>query len=81
MEYVSANPTGPLTIGHARNAVLGDVIANLLDATGHDVTREFYLNDAGNQVDVLARAAPIYDIARPLVSRSLFLKDAILAPI
>lgn len=56
VEYVSANPTGPLTIGHARNAVLGDVIANLLDATGHDVTREFYLNDAGNQVDVLARS-------------------------
>ena len=56
VEYVSANPTGPLTIGHARNAVLGDVIANLLDATGHDVTREFYLNDAGNQVDVLGRS-------------------------
>ena len=57
VEYVSANPTGPLTIGHARNAVLGDVIANLLEATGHKVIREFYLNDAGNQVDVLARSA------------------------
>ena len=56
VEYISANPTGPLTIAHARNAVLGEVIANLLEATGHEVTREFYLNDAGNQVDVMARS-------------------------
>ncbi|MEL7361575.1 MAG: arginine--tRNA ligase, partial [Bacteroidota bacterium] len=50
VEYVSANPTGPLTVGHGRNAVLGDTIANLLDWTGYDVTREYYFNDAGRQM-------------------------------
>jgi len=53
VEYVSANPTGPLTVGHGRNAVLGDTIANLLDWTGYDVTREYYFNDAGRQMRVL----------------------------
>ena len=53
VEYVSANPTGPLTVGHGRNAVLGDTIANLLDWTGYDVTREYYYNDAGRQMRVL----------------------------
>jgi arginyl-tRNA synthetase len=53
VEYVSANPTGPLTVGHGRNAVLGDTIANLLDWTGHEVTREYYFNDAGRQMRVL----------------------------
>jgi arginyl-tRNA synthetase len=57
VEYVSANPTGPLTAGHARGAVVGDAIANLLVKTGHDVCREYYINDAGAQVDVLARSA------------------------
>jgi arginyl-tRNA synthetase len=57
MEYVSANPTGPLTAGHARGAVVGDAIASLLAKTGHDVCREYYINDAGAQVDVLARSA------------------------
>ncbi len=57
VEYVSANPTGPLHIGHSRGAVVGDVLANLLAATGHSVTREYYVNDAGAQVDVLARSA------------------------
>ena len=57
VEYVSANPTGPLHVGHCRGAVLGDAIASLLDAAGYDVTREFYINDAGAQVDVLARSA------------------------
>ncbi len=56
VEYVSANPTGPLTAGHARGAVVGDAIANLLVKTGHDVCREYYINDAGAQVDVLARS-------------------------
>ena len=51
VEFVSANPTGPLHVGHARNAVLGDVIANLLDATGDQVEREYYFNDAGGQMD------------------------------
>ncbi|OZI40294.1 arginine--tRNA ligase [Bordetella genomosp. 1] len=54
VEFVSANPTGPLHVGHARQAALGDSICRLYDATGCDVTREFYYNDAGNQIDNLA---------------------------
>jgi arginyl-tRNA synthetase len=57
VEYVSANPTGPLTAGHARGAVVGDAIASLLAKAGYDVCREYYINDAGAQVDVLARSA------------------------
>jgi arginyl-tRNA synthetase len=57
VEYVSANPTGPLHIGHARGTVVGDVLASLLEKSGHDVTREYYINDAGAQVDTLARSA------------------------
>lgn len=57
VEYVSANPTGPLHVGHARGAVVGDVLASLLAKAGFDVTREYYINDAGGQVDVLARSA------------------------
>ncbi len=53
VEFVSANPTGPLSVGHARNGILGDTIARLLDATGFDVTREYYFNDAGRQMRVL----------------------------
>jgi len=53
VEFVSANPTGPLTVGHGRNAVLGDTIANLLEWTGFQVTREYYFNDAGRQMRVL----------------------------
>lgn len=56
VEYVSANPTGPLTVGHGRNAVLGDTIANLLDWTGYEVTREYYFNDAGRQMRVLGES-------------------------
>ena len=56
VEYVSANPTGPLTVGHGRNAVLGDTIANLLEWTGYDVTREYYFNDAGRQMRVLGES-------------------------
>ncbi|MEX2650689.1 MAG: arginine--tRNA ligase [Alphaproteobacteria bacterium] len=56
VEYVSANPTGPLHVGHARGAVVGDVLANILEAMSYDVTREYYINDAGAQVDQLARA-------------------------
>ncbi len=55
VEFVSANPTGPVHIGHARGAFMGDAIARLLDAAGHDVTREFYINDFGKQVETLAR--------------------------
>ncbi len=57
VEYVSANPTGPLHVGHARGAVVGDVLASLLAKAGYAVTREYYINDAGSQVDVLARSA------------------------
>ena len=56
VEYVSANPTGPMHVGHCRGAVFGDVLANLLAFAGFDVTREYYVNDAGGQVDVLARS-------------------------
>ncbi len=57
VEYVSANPTGPMHVGHCRGAVFGDALANLLAFTGHAVTREYYINDAGAQVDVLAHSA------------------------
>ncbi len=57
VEYVSANPTGPMHIGHCRGAVFGDALANLLAFTGFKVTREYYVNDAGTQVDQLARSA------------------------
>jgi arginyl-tRNA synthetase len=57
VEYVSANPTGPMHVGHARGAVFGDALASLLSFAGREVTREYYINDAGAQVDVLARSA------------------------
>jgi arginyl-tRNA synthetase len=57
VEYVSANPTGPMHVGHCRGAVFGDALANLLAAAGFAVTREYYINDAGAQVDALARSA------------------------
>ncbi len=57
IEYVSANPTGPMHMGHCRGAVVGDALAGLLEFVGHKVTREYYVNDAGGQVDVLARSA------------------------
>ncbi|WP_375250857.1 arginine--tRNA ligase [Sphingomonas sp.] len=57
IEYVSANPTGPMHMGHCRGAVVGDALASLLEFAGHEVTREYYVNDAGGQVDVLARSA------------------------
>ncbi|MDA9008374.1 arginine--tRNA ligase [Alphaproteobacteria bacterium] len=57
VEYVSANPTGPLHIAHARGAVIGDALANLLAKAGYDVTKEYYINDAGSQIDTLARSS------------------------
>jgi arginyl-tRNA synthetase len=57
VEYVSANPTGPMHVGHCRGAVFGDALASLLTFAGYDVGREYYINDAGAQVDVLARSA------------------------
>ncbi len=57
VEYVSANPTGPMHMGHCRGAVVGDALSSLLEHVGHEVIREYYVNDAGGQVDVLARSA------------------------
>ena len=57
VEYVSVNPTGPLHVGHCRGAVFGDALARLLLATGYDVTKEYYINDAGVQIDVVAKSA------------------------
>jgi arginyl-tRNA synthetase len=57
VEYVSANPTGPMHVGHTRGAVFGDALASLLDYVGYEVTREYYINDAGGQVDILAKSA------------------------
>ena len=59
IEYVSANPTGPMHMGHCRGAVVGDALASLLEFAGHKVIREYYVNDAGGQVDVLARSVHI----------------------
>jgi len=56
VEFVSANPTGPLHVGHGRGAAVGDALSNLLTATGYTVTREFYINDAGRQIHLLARS-------------------------
>jgi arginyl-tRNA synthetase len=56
VEFVSANPTGPLHVGHVRGAVFGDALASLLAFSGHEVTREYYINDAGGQVDTVARS-------------------------
>ncbi|ASP32722.1 arginine--tRNA ligase [Labrenzia sp. VG12] len=57
VEYVSANPTGPMHVGHIRGAVVGDVLANLLEFAGDEVVKEYYINDAGSQIDTLARSA------------------------
>ncbi len=56
VEFVSANPTGPMTIGNARGGVLGDALASVLDRAGYNVWREFYVNDAGNQVDLFGKS-------------------------
>jgi arginyl-tRNA synthetase len=57
VEYVSANPTGPMHVGHCRGAVVGDALANLMEFAGYDVTKEYYVNDAGSQIEVLANSA------------------------
>ena len=56
VEFVSANPTGPLTVGHGRNAVLGDTVSNILEWNGYEVTREYYFNDAGRQMRILGQS-------------------------
>lgn len=59
IEFVSANPTGPLTLGHGRNAIIGDVLSTVLSFLGHKVTREFYINDAGSQIEKLAKSVKL----------------------
>ncbi len=59
IEFVSANPTGPLHVGHSRGAVVGDMTANIMEAAGYEVDREYYFNDAGNQIDLLAKSTLI----------------------
>jgi len=59
IEFVSANPTGPLHVGHSRGAVVGDMTANIMEAAGYEVDREYYFNDAGNQIDLLAESTLI----------------------
>jgi len=56
VEFVSANPTGPLHVGHGRGAAVGDALASILEATGHRVEREYYINDAGTQIETLGRS-------------------------
>jgi len=75
VEYVSANPTGPMHVGHGRGAVFGDALANLLAFTGFKVTREYYINDAGAQVDVLARSA--YLRYREALGESITIPDGL----
>jgi len=77
VEYVSANPTGPLTVGHGRNAVLGDTVANLLDWAGYRVDREYYFNDAGRQMRVLAQSvrARYEEIAADVDMKTIDLGD------
>lgn len=59
VEFVSANPTGPLHVGHSRGAVVGDVLANILDSAGFSVSKEYYINDAGNQMDLLGKSVAV----------------------
>ena len=73
IEYVSANPTGPLHVGHCRGAVLGDVIANLLSFNQHSVTREYYVNDYGNQIIIFAKS--VYLRIREILNKEKFPTD------
>ncbi|HCQ65848.1 MAG TPA: arginine--tRNA ligase [Rhodobacteraceae bacterium] len=83
VEFVSANPTGPLHVGHTRGAVFGDALAALLEYSGHQVTREYYINDGGAQVDVLARS--VFERYReamghvPLIEEGLYPGDYLVA--
>ena len=73
IEYVSANPTGPLHVGHCRGAILGDVIANLLSFNQHSVTREYYINDYGNQIIIFAKS--VYLRIREILNKEKFPTD------
>jgi len=75
VEFVSANPTGPMHVGHVRGAVFGDALARLLAFAGYDVTREYYINDGGAQVDVLARSA--YERYREAMGREPEIREGL----
>ena len=81
VEYVSANPTGPMHVGHCRGAVFGDALASLLAFAGYDVVREYYINDAGAQVDVLARSAFLRYPRRSARTSARYLRGSIPATI
>jgi len=83
LEFVSANPTGPLHIGHGRGAVVGDALARILDAAGYKVTREFYINDAGRQLRVLGRSVwlryrRLFDPAVPFPDEDVYPGDYVI---
>ena len=73
MEFVSSNPTGPLHIGHARGAVLGNIISNLLSNQGYEVTKEYYVNDAGRQIDILALSVLLETFSNKINREGLYL--------
>lgn len=75
VEFVSANPTGPLHVGHGRGAVIGDVLASILDFFGYDVTREYYLNDCGNQMNILGKTARAWTKALAEGQEPAFLQE------
>ena len=78
IEFVSANPTGPLHVGHCRGAILGDVLANLLKFNGHLVTKEYYVNDYGNQIKAFVRS--VYHRILEINEKKVFPKDVDLYP-
>ena len=73
VEFVSSNPTGPLHIGHARGAVLGNIISNLLSNQGYEVTKEYYVNDAGRQIDILALSVLLETFPNKIDREGLYL--------
>ena len=74
VEYVSANPTGPLHVGHMRGAIIGDVVANLLQFVGYRVTREYYVNDGGSQIVSLAKSVVFAISWRPMEKKFIWMK-------
>ncbi|QXK91930.1 arginine--tRNA ligase [Neoehrlichia mikurensis] len=75
IEFVSANPTGPLHIGHARGAIFGDVLSNLLEWVGYKVTREYYINDAGNQITILAQS--VYMRYKEILGENIIIEEGL----
>ena len=78
VEFVSSNPTGTLHIGHARGAVLGNIISNLLSNQGYEVTKEYYVNDAGRQIDILALSVLLETFPNKIDREGLYLGSCLL---